>query len=115
MSYEASLFPDDNPLDLDAEVRKLAKRHDPETSKQAARQIVTELGRLHEEVIGMLELYPGETVSELALRFELRDPRHIGRRLPELARLGRVRRGQARTCRVTGRAATTWLPTEETG
>ncbi len=101
--------------DILARVR--ARKTDPESSHQAARDLVavrhgspqasSELGRQQSLTLDLVRRGPGQTSHELAdgntvLRYQ------IARRLPELARRGMVKRGEARACRVTGRLATTW-------
>lgn len=94
-----------------------ARRGDPPTSRAAAAELVAS-GRQAEqqaEVARLLELYPGATSAELAEYAQGRLDRYqIARRLPELARAGRVRRGPVRPsyCAQTGRAAVTWWPAE---
>lgn len=89
--------------------KKLHRKNQP-TSKLSAEQIVDDLPRLKLYVLGCVKQSPGLTVSELALRFEERDPRRIGRRLHELEDDGLVKRNGARECRVTGRQAFVWEP-----
>jgi len=104
-SKTASLFynpPDPVPL---------ARRTHPEESKAAARHIVQKLGDLQAEVLAIIKEYPGHTVSELARIWRMRDPRHIGRRLPELASQGFVYKVGSRKCEVTGRSAAVWAAT----
>ena len=88
----------------------LTRQGHPETSKKGADFIRSKLADLHERVGRIVHDYPGMTASELAMTVSDRDPRTIGRRLPELARAGLIRRGEARRCSVTGRPATTWWP-----
>lgn len=112
---DRDLFTLADPIDWAAEekkldgARKLARSSHPETSKAAARAVAGKVAMVQLEVLGMLAAHPGCTVSELAQRYGLRDPRHIGRRLPELVEAGKATRGQARLCRVTGHNATTWF------
>lgn len=96
-----------------AQPHKLARRENPETSKEAAREIAPKLGELHLEVLGMLVESPGNTTSELTKKFEPSgDNRRIGRRLPELERRDLAIRGAPRPCRETGKKAATWFASE---
>ena len=88
----------------------LARRENPETSKQAARAIAPSLGTLQARVLALVKAAPGSTGSELAHGAGDGDPRHVNRRLGELAAAGEIRRGEARACKRTGRSATTWWP-----
>jgi len=91
----------------------LARKTDPETSKQAAREIAPALGELHKQVVDALRGNGGVTATELSQRMGVGDPRRFNRRLPELVRSGVVVKGQERACRVTGRNAATYWLTEE--
>ena len=99
------------PVDLDAEIKKLHRSSHPDTSRKAAEHIVKDLPKLHAYVLGAVLMNPGMTANELAQRYSERDPRRIGRRLIELERSGHVTRGpHEKICRVTGRPATVWFP-----
>lgn len=90
----------------------IARWHDPETSHDAA-QAITASGRRDAQaqaVLGAVLAYPGSTSAELAQLRGL-DRYVCARRLPELERLGRVRKGVALKCTLTGRSAVTWWPT----
>lgn len=90
----------------------LFRRSDPPESRAAARRIAPKLGDLHRWAIDVVRRYPGRTATELTeLAGEL-DPRRLNRRLGELAKLGRLRRGQPRPCRITDRRAATWYVAE---
>lgn len=88
--------------------KELARRNDPEESKKAAREIAPKLGRLHYQVLTMVKTYPDHTVSELSDIYNQRDPRYIGRRLPELARTGKVYKSGSKQCYITHKTAATW-------
>lgn len=88
----------------------LSRAADPETSHEAADKIATDLPKLQNLALAKVWRWPGRTVSELAELADARDPRSIGRRLPELERKGLVRRGDARKCGVTRVNAATWWP-----
>lgn len=81
-----------------------------ELSREAHEHIKPSIRDLQRTVLGYLVIAPGLTTNELASHFKLRDPRHIGRRLPEIVALGWARRGEPRVCTVTGRRASTWYP-----
>ena len=90
--------------------KKLARRADPETSKEAAEVIVPHLVGLHQWAVECVRKSPGKTSRELAVEYCPTDPRTINRRLGECERLKLVRRGKARTCTVSGRSAAVWYP-----
>jgi hypothetical protein len=96
------------PLFADA-ARRLARRGHPETSQRGAEDAAGRLGQMRQAVLEAVTRHPGLTASELE-RAEGVLGRTYGRRLPELAAHLMVRRGEARPCTVTGRAATTWWP-----
>jgi hypothetical protein len=93
-----------------SEARRLARRRHPETSQQAAEEIVGGLGRLQERALEILRLIPGATARELSAFAKDQDPATIRRRLSELARRGLVRTGEPRRCAVTGMRSQTWFP-----
>jgi len=108
---------DDAPSDeairasIDADFKRLRRTTDPDTSADAARHITGRLGDIQRWVLNIVKEWPGCTASELADAKGVGDIRQINRRLPELEALGRVRRGEARDCQITGRKAATWFPT----
>lgn len=88
-----------------------ARKTDPETSHLAAEEITASGRRAHQQdqAVWAVAKHHGCASAELAAetgfcRFML------ARRLPEAAIAGRVYRGGARKCRVTGRMAMTWWP-----
>ena len=90
--------------------KALRRNTDPETSHEAARHVVRHLGEVQRWVLDIVKQWPGCTASELADAKGIGDIRQINRRLPELEEQGRVRRGEARECAITGRKAATWFP-----
>ena len=90
---------------------KLARTTDPATSHEAAQELVTSgaLGVQQRDAMKRVRNFPGRTSSELA-GGDVRIRYQLARRLPELARMGKVTKGPARTCRVTGRSSITWRP-----
>lgn len=86
-----------------------ARRGDPETSHQAAREM-EDSGRAHGQRALCLEEVkrrPGQTAAEIAAALGLE--RHVpSRRLPELRAAGLIRNGPARECRVMRRSSLTW-------
>lgn len=89
----------------------LFRRNDPATSREAGEHMI-ESGKLAEaqsRVLEMVRRAPGLTSLMLAEVAGEWDPRVINRRLPELERLGLVRRGEAKR-QGTGRRAVTWWP-----
>jgi DNA-binding MarR family transcriptional regulator len=91
--------------------RGLTRRTDPETSRIAAERLRASgaLGRQAEAVLAAVTRWPGSTAVELARHAQL-DRYAVSRRLPELQRQGRVRRGPPRECTVNGRPQSTWRP-----
>lgn len=96
--------------------REMSRAADPATSKAAADSAAAS-GRAssqREAVLAAVRAAPGRTSDELAAGMGV--GRHmVARRLPELERLGLVRRGEARASRVGGRAGLTWWPAEGGG
>lgn len=92
------------------EPHSLARHANPGTSRRAAAEVVQEgvVDRQHILVLAAVLDNPRGTAQEIGRVSGLgRDV--MTRRLPELERLGRVRRLQSRPCRVTGRVAATWV------
>lgn len=95
------------------DAKKLARGTHPDTSHEAAKSILAKTPWLQTWVLGLVTDRPGKTTNEYAAgvgNAMVRDPRTIGRRLPELEEMGYVRRGEA-VCSITGRKAATWWPT----
>jgi len=95
------------------ESRVLARRTDPVTSYEAARKMVDfgRLGTQRRAVLDALRQCNGVTSAELAETMGV--SRYLtARRLPDLAKGGRVARGPTRVCRVAGTRAVTWWVTE---
>lgn len=92
-----------------ANARALARRTDPQESRAAALDIAPRVNQVQRDVLAMVRKHPGCTVSELASYFGARDPRRIGRRLPELERKGLVVRELGQPCTVTGESAARWM------
>lgn len=90
------------------ERRALARREDPATSHEAAEAIAGRLPTLQQEVLALVIRHPRRTCSELADLGGYRDPRKVGRRLPELEALGMVKRLPKRACAVTKTPAAVW-------
>ena len=94
----------------------LAKKNDPATAKAAGIRIerltAAGLQPMHNWIIGCLHERPGCTQRELGQLFSPDDPRRIGRRLAELERMNRARRGWTRRCSISGVTAETWWPAD---
>lgn len=95
----------------------LARNTDPHTSHEAAfeHEISGRACTNRELVCALVELHPGHTSRELVEHVALThrqflDRYEIARRLADLERLGKVRKGAARECGAGGRAAVTWYP-----
>ena len=89
----------------------LDRTTDPQTSKEAAAGIVEKLGDLEQWAANCVAASPGKTQRELGAIYCPSDLRRIGRRLSGLVDRGRLRRGDARKCSITGRNANTWWVT----
>lgn len=88
---------------------RLFRKTDPETSAEAAERIVTSgaADAQRQKVLEALRQMDGLTSAELA--HVMRADRHmVGRRLPDLRRIGAVKQGAKRICRVNGTNAMTW-------
>jgi hypothetical protein len=92
----------------------IARRLDPETSKEAALEI-TASGRREGQaltVLAFVRKYPGKTSSELAVKAQTSgcpyDRYVFARRLPELEKAGLVWKRNSRQCSVSGLQAHTW-------
>jgi CRP-like cAMP-binding protein len=95
------------PKDLPLFARSRAT--DPDTSKEAARDVEVSgaAGRQREVCLRALGMQDGATAAEVALLAGLE--RHAAsRRLPELRDAGLVSCGDPRTCSATGRRCMTW-------
>lgn len=89
----------------------LARRSDPPTSHQAAREVesrcIAESQRM--KCLQAVRDFPGQTFGEVAESANLNgEVPH--RRLPELERAGFVRRGAARVCSARNTRCQTWWP-----
>lgn len=90
--------------------RVLVRSCHPETSREAAQHIQSKLRETQLRALKFVRESPGSTANELAVIANDRDNRKIGRRLPELERMGLIERGDPRPCEVTRRNATVWNP-----
>jgi hypothetical protein len=89
--------------------QRLARTTDPDTSHQAAERTVAS-GRRDDHVtrvVAAIRSHPGRTSAELAQITGL-ERHEAARRTADAEHAGRVRKGPARKCRVSGRAAITW-------
>jgi hypothetical protein len=98
-----------------AEMEKIpiARHTDPDTSKAAAKQITNSgvRGEQHRTVLAAVKAHPGKTSRELAAEADL-DRYMVARRLPELEKLGVVKRAAERMCTIGKLSATTWKPAD---
>ena len=105
------------------EIKHRHRSTDPETSKAAAEEITTSgtAARQAEQVLDLVRRQPKSTSKELAFVAALNastrslDYHAIARRLPELERAGKVKKGPPRKCTqliMNGkrRKAVTWEP-----
>ncbi len=94
------------------EPKTLARAGHPDTSHEAALKATRDgtVQRSAKLALDLVELHPGWTAGEYAAEVGGHDSRAVGRRLPELADQGLIRRGEKRACRISGHNATTWWP-----
>lgn len=88
-----------------------ARRTDPESSHLAAEHVTRsgKRGLQQAQATAAVRSFPGCTSFELALKTDI-DRYTLARRLPECVTAGTVRKGEQRTCSITGRQALTWWP-----
>jgi hypothetical protein len=95
-----------------ASAESLARRNDPETSRQAARKIASCSAQLAAAAAELVRKHPGRTGAELDRLAGCEVKRTISKRLADAAdKFGLVRRGPKRQCSVGGNEALTWEPT----
>jgi len=89
--------------------RHLSRRGDPDTSKQAAIELVaTTIGDKQRQALHVLGQHDGSTSKELEVLSGHSDG-EIRKRLPELRKAGLAHNGEKRVCDITGRMAYTWV------
>lgn len=86
----------------------LARISDPETSRQAAREIERDGSRKRQEnaILRLVQWHPGCTASE----YELMSGIKAHKRMAGLVRRGLIVSGEAKRCPLTGKRAQTWWP-----
>lgn len=100
---------------FEAAAKKLAKRTDPSTSREAAASAVASgvVHRCEQLAIKMIGKYPGKTANELEMLAGV-EKRVIGKRLSALREKKRIRNGETtRKCAVSGKRCQTWYLTGE--
>lgn len=87
----------------------LSHRHDPDTSRQAAARTVASGQRDDHitRIVAAVRAHPGCTSAELAQLTGL-ERHEAARRTADAEHQGRIRKGPARKCSVSGRAAVVW-------
>lgn len=107
---QQQLFADAAPEQLPPHCR--SRRTDPPTSRVAGanHEASGKAGTHRQLVADAVTRWPGRTSAELAAACGL-DRYEVARRLPEVERAGRIRRGAARRCQTNGNSAVTWWPT----
>jgi len=91
----------------------IARRKDPDTSKEAGRDISRSGRRAQQQLLiaSAVSARPGQTSMELAKASAGGFDRWTAaRRLPELEKVSTVKRGEPRPCHVTGKRSITWWP-----
>ena len=94
----------------------IARSSDPETSKAAAASI-NSTGRrqtLERQAVQIIRNAPGHTAKELEFGESL-TAGTIHKRIAGLVKAGKVARGPARVCRISGHRAATLLPVYDAG
>ncbi|ACF52217.1 hypothetical protein [Stenotrophomonas maltophilia] len=88
-----------------------ARSTDPKSSHIAAADLAASgaLRVQHAKTEAAVARYPGHSSLHLSTLTGL-DRHMLGRRLPELAREGRIWRGPSAPCATTGKPACTWWP-----
>ena len=107
---QRSLFDADHEADLEA--KRHARRTDPESSHEAAAELV-ESGRVNDQcqrVLEALQRFDRTTSAELAWHSGM-DRFVVARRLPDLERKGLAKKGGYKHCPVGGRKAVWWTVT----
>ncbi len=94
-------------LDFDTPI---ARRSDPDTSKQAAREVTAEGIREAHAVmlLDMIRQRPGHTLRELSDSIAVLDAASVSKRLSDLHAKGLIWPGSPRRCSISGRAARVW-------
>ncbi len=87
---------------------QLFKNGGPETSREAAEELVTsgKLAGMELRALNLVTLHPGRTGAELEKLAGL-ERGQVSKRLSTLVTQGRIIRGEKRKCRITQRAAFT--------
>ena len=93
--------------------KTLARTEHPDTSKEAAKDVVDKLPGSMAKALFALRGRPGSTASELDQLRSWGGEGSIRKRLNDLKLKGEARKGDKRKCRVTGKMAYTWYSTEE--
>ncbi len=105
-----------NLFELDAYGGANARSTDPPSSHEAAAKM-RESGKLSrhcEIVLALVRANPGRTYAEIygtataEQQRELHEAVAVARRLPDLEKVGLVRKGEARLCGVKGNRMVTW-------
>lgn len=88
-----------------------ARSCDPNSSHAAASDLISTGKFLDQQTKAAVAVqrYPGQSSLHLSALTGL-DRHMLGRRLPELARQGRIWRGPSAPCAITGKPACTWWP-----
>lgn len=88
-----------------------ARKTDPETSRQAAREVeASGQAKAHRTMcLQEVRRMPGRTAGEIAYALML-SCHQVGKRLPELHAAGLIYPGEARRCSVEGTRQRTWYP-----
>ena len=92
-----------------SETRPLSHRHDPDTSRQAA-ALVDATGTRDDHItiiVSAVRRHPGHTSAELAQITGL-ERHEAARRTADAEHRGLIRKGPARKCSLSHRAAVTW-------
>ena len=102
------------PMAMNTNPRRLARRSGPITSKLAAYETAAngQLGELERWAVDCVAQTPGQTQRELGAIHCPDDLRRIGRRLAAGVEAGTLHEGNPRQCSITGRMAKVYYPTK---
>ena len=79
-----------------------------ETSKQAYKELLDELGERQRLVLAVIQKYPGMTDRELTRLLNVSDPNFVRPRRNELVKMGWVVEGDKKVCSISRKKVLTW-------
>ena len=100
----------DDEFESDMQLKRMARKSDPDTSHQAAVEIRRELRRLQLKTLNLIRHHPNHTARELTSICDW----DAWKRIRELEHAGSIKCTGRRPCSVTGKTARTWAVVEGT-